>query len=87
MSYILTYVRVALATSDVQSILEILATDEIHMEDQNQTCVSTATFESCCTRTTNARINLYNKLEKHKLNQIAERNFRISLDKCMAFSK
>ena len=25
----------ALATSDVQSILEILATDEIHMEDQN----------------------------------------------------
>ena len=28
----LTYVRVALATSDVQSILEIPATDEIHME-------------------------------------------------------
>ena len=25
----------ALATSDVQSILEILATDEIHMEDRN----------------------------------------------------
>ena len=35
MSNILTYVRVALATSDVQSILEIPATDEIHMEDQN----------------------------------------------------
>ena len=33
MSYILTYVRVALATSDVQSTLEILGTDEIHMED------------------------------------------------------
>ena len=32
MSYILTYERVALATSDVQSILEIPATDEIHME-------------------------------------------------------
>ena len=35
MSYIHTYVRVALATSDVQRILEIPATDEIYMEDQN----------------------------------------------------
>ena len=36
MSNILTYqVRVALATSDVQSTLEIPATDEIHMEDRN----------------------------------------------------
>ena len=35
MSNILTNVRVALATSDIQSMLEILATDEIHMEDQN----------------------------------------------------
>ena len=35
MSYILTYVRVALATSDVQSILETPATDEIHMKDRN----------------------------------------------------
>ena len=35
MSYILTEVRAALATSDVQSILEIPATDEIHMEDRN----------------------------------------------------
>ena len=34
MSYILTYVRFALATSDVQSTLEIPATDEIHMEDR-----------------------------------------------------
>ena len=33
--YILTYVRVALATLDVQSTLEIPATDEIHMEDRN----------------------------------------------------
>ena len=33
--YTFTYVQVALATSDVQSILDILATDEIHMEDQN----------------------------------------------------
>ena len=87
MSYILTYVCVALAASDVQSILEIPATDEIHMEDRNQTCVSTATFGSCGTRTTNGRINLYIKLEKHKLNQIAERNTRISLDRGIAFSK
>ena len=36
MSNILTYqVRVALATSDVHNILEIPATDEIHMEDRN----------------------------------------------------
>ena len=33
--YNLSYVRVALATSDVQSILDIPATDEIHMEDRN----------------------------------------------------
>ena len=80
MCYILTYVRVALASSDVQSILKIPATDEIHMEERSQTCVSTATFESCGTRTTNGRINLYIKLEKHKLDQIAERNIRISPD-------
>ena len=87
MSYILTFLRVVLATSDVQSILEMPATDEIHMEDRNQICVSTATFESCGTRTTSRRINLYIKLEKHKLNQIAERNTRILLDKSIAFSK
>ena len=33
--YVLSYVQVALATSDVQSILDIPATDEIHMEDRN----------------------------------------------------
>ena len=44
-----------------------------------------ATFESCCT--TNGRINLYIKLEKHKLDQMAERNIRISLDKRIAFLK
>ena len=98
MSYILTYVRVVLATSVVQSILEIAATDEIHMEDRNhgvdeaeqrhiqQTCTSTATFESCGTRTTNGAINLYIKLEKHELDQIAERNISISLGKRIAFS-
>ena len=81
MSCILTYVRVALATSysPVQSVLEIPAADEIHLEDRNQTCVSTVTFESC--GTTNGRINLYIKLEKHKLDQMAERNIRISPDK------
>ena len=35
MSYILICVRVALADSDVQSILNIPATHEIHMEDRN----------------------------------------------------
>ena len=36
MSNILTHqVRVALATSDAQNILEIRATDEINMEDRN----------------------------------------------------
>ena len=35
MSYVLTYGRVQLGTSDVQSTLEILAADEIHMEDRN----------------------------------------------------
>ena len=36
-----------------------------------QPCVSTITFESC----------RYIKLEKHKLDQVAERKIRISLDK------
>ena len=35
MSYIRTNVRVTVATSDVQSILEIPVTDEIHMEGRN----------------------------------------------------
>ena len=34
MSNILTFVRVAPATKDVQGILEIQATDEIHMKYQ-----------------------------------------------------
>ena len=36
MSYIPICVRVALAASDEQSILDLLATDEIHMEDRNR---------------------------------------------------
>ena len=41
MPCILTDVRVALATSVIQSVLEIPATDEIHicMEDRNETIV------------------------------------------------
>ena len=39
MPCILTDVRVALATSDLQGILEIPAADEIHMEDRNETMV------------------------------------------------
>ena len=35
MSYSLIHVRVALAASDVPSILDIPATDDIHMEDRN----------------------------------------------------
>ena len=35
MSNILTNVRVEPATSDVQSVLELPATDEIYMEDRN----------------------------------------------------
>ena len=85
----LTDVRVALATSDVQSILEIPAIDEIHMEDQNETMVlpelsRTMAYTTrktvrlarkqshlnCGARTTKGGINLYIKLEKHKLDQI-----------------
>ena len=82
-SYSLTSVRVTVPASDIQSILEIPVTDEIHMEGQNhglnsaeqrhiqKTCMPTVAFESCH----------YIKLEKHKLDQIAERKIRISLDK------
>ena len=45
-------VRVALATSDVHSILEIPAADEIHMDDQNH----------CLARTT------VNRLARKELN-------------------
>ena len=57
LTLILTYyVRVALATSDVQSILEIPATEQ-------------------------------DRAPEIKLNQIAARNIRISLDKRIAFAK
>ena len=34
-----------------------------------------------------AGINLYIEPQKHKLDQVAARNIRISLDKCKPFSK
>ena len=34
-THILTYEGVELATTDIQNILEIPATDEIHMEDRD----------------------------------------------------
>jgi len=34
MCNMVTYVRIALATTDVQSILEVPATDEINVKDQ-----------------------------------------------------
>ena len=42
MSYILIYVRVALASSDVQSSLDISTTDAIHMEDRNHSLAWTS---------------------------------------------
>ena len=43
----LTYVQVALATKDVQSILEIPATDEIHMEDGNHGLAMQHSQQTC----------------------------------------
>ena len=91
MSYILTYVRVALATSGVQSILEIPATDEIHMEDRNHGHSARNTVNRLARRQlhlnhvvserTKGGINLYIELEKHKLDRIYASNIRRSLDK------
>ena len=39
------------------------------------------------TRMIKGEINLYIELQKHKLDQIAARNVRISLEKPIAFSK
>ena len=44
-------------------------------------------YKSCGTGTIKGGINLYIELQKHKLDQIAARNIRISLDKRIAFSK
>ena len=41
---ILTYVRVAPATEDVHIILEVLATDKIHIEDRGKISVYPHTF-------------------------------------------
>ena len=45
------------------------------------------TFEFCGTRAIKEGMNLYIERQKHKLDQIAARNIKISLDKRVAFSK
>ena len=57
MSYILICVRVALAASDVQSILGIPATDEIHMEDLNHGLAWTKPNHA--KQSTDLRVNSY----------------------------
>ena len=97
---ILTYVRVAPATADVHIILEVPATDKIHIEDRcslaelSQTMGYTThkkvdwfTCKQLGTEGTKGAINLFIELEKHKLNQIDGRNIRTSLQKRVAFSK
>ena len=49
-------------------------------QHNQQTCAWRATLESCDTRTIKGRINLFIELDV-KLDQIAARNIRISLDK------
>ena len=44
-------------------------------------------YKSCGTRTIKGGINLYIELQKHKLDQIAARNMRFSVEKHIAFSK
>ena len=47
----------------------------------------TELYKSCGTRTIKGGMNLYIELQKHKLDQIAARNMKISLEKRIAFSK
>ena len=88
MSNILTYVRVVVATSDVQSILELPATDEIHIEDRNHGLAWTKPKSGMkmqhAKHSTDLQVNSDIKLQ---LDQIAAKNIIISLDKCMAFPK
>ena len=44
-------------------------------------------YKSCGTRTIKGGLNLYIELQKHKLDQIAARNMKISIEKRVAFSK
>ena len=101
-SHIQLYVQVALslANSDVHQQLmrstwrietmvlpELSRTMAYRTQHSQQTWAKEAIFKSCGTRTIKRGINLYIELQKHKLDQIAARKIRISLDKRIAFSK
>ena len=86
----LTFVRVALVTSDIQRIFKVPATVEIHMEDQN------FMYGLAWIKLNNDTVNRLVRKELHlnhvmplsfKLDQIAAKNIRISLDKHIALSK
>ena len=57
---ILTYVRVAPATADVHIILEVSATDKIHIEDQYGLAeLSQAMGYTTCKQSTDSHVNSY----------------------------
>jgi len=60
MCNMLTYVQIALATTDVQSILEVPVTDEINIEDQ--TCLTKPNTIVTMTYTTRKTINRRKRL-------------------------
>ena len=68
MPCILTEVRVALATSEVQSTLEKPATDEIHMEDRNH-----GLAEQCHILTTRKTVNRLARKQLHLNHVVSER--------------
>ena len=87
MSYVLTYARVALATSDVQSILEIPA-NEMRFTWRIETMVLTKTDNDTFNRLARQQLHL-DTSSSRKIISIRQlkRNMRISLDKRIAFSK
>ena len=68
-----TYVRVAQATSDVQSILEIPATDEIHMKDRNHGLAWSVKKSRTMAYTTRNTINSLAREELHLNPVVPER--------------
>ena len=98
---ILTCVQVAPATADVHIILEVPATDKIHIEGRCSLAELSQTMGYTTRKTVNwftckqlhfnyavpegtkGAMNLFIKLEKHKLNQIDGRNIRnLSTETC-----